>query len=286
MKRNTLVTTRRGALAAVCAATVAFCLGMTGCGSTTTSSDQGKASDAQVQAGAESGQAATSPLEGKALKVYCGAGMADPFKEIADAFAAETGCDVEVVYANAGQIQTQISTTEEGDFFIAGSSEELEPVKDYVASSVELVKHIPVLVVGADNPKDIASVADLANCETLLVGDPESTPVGKIAKKVLTKAGLWDALMEKGAISTTTTAPQIATALANGEGDAGIVWKENVTSDAVTIVDAPEMDAAVKTIPAAQLTCCSDSEAAQAFSEFLQSDEAWDIWASYGYEKA
>ena len=92
--------------------------------------------------------------------------------------------------------------------------------------------------------------------------------------------------MNAGVITTTTTAPQIATALANGEGDAGIVWKENVKGDGVSIVDTTDLDALVKVIPAAQLTSAQDVAAVNAFKEFLQTDAVWDIWASYGYERA
>ena len=211
--------------------------------------------------------------------------MTDPFQEIADAFEAETGCAMNVTFANAAQIQTQITTTEEGDFFIAGSADELKPVTDYVEQQTDLVKHIPVLAVPADNPKNITGLADLANCERVLVGDPESTPIGKIAKNALTKQGLWDSMMASNVLTTTTTAPQISTALANNEGDAGIVWKENVTDDGAVIVETTDLDAFVKTIPAAQLTCAADADAVAAFSEFLQTDTAWDIWAEYGYER-
>lgn len=225
-------------------------------------------------------------LNGQQLNIYCGAGMTEPFQKIADLFTEETGCEMNVTYANAAQIQTQITTTNEGDFFIAGSKEELNPIEGAVASSEDLVKHIPVLAVPASNPANITGIADLANAQRVLIGDPESTPIGKIAKKALGEAGLWDSLMGSGVITTTTTAPQIATALANGEGDAGIVWKENVKSDGVSIVDTTDLNALIKVIPAAQLTCAQDVAAVNAFKEFLQTDAVWDIWASYGYERA
>lgn len=264
--------------AGVLACALGFAL--TGCSSQS-------AQEEPAQEGQESTQEAdsTPSLEGETLNIYCGAGMTDPFQEIADAFQQETGCTMNVTYANAAQIQTQISTTEQGDFFIAGSADELKPVQDYVAQQTDLVKHIPVLAVPADNPKNITGLADLANADRVLTGDPEATPIGKIAQSALTKLGLWDQLMDAGVITTTTTAPQISTALANGEGDAGIVWKENVTGDGVSIVDTADLDAFVKTIPSATLTCASDSAAVQAFSDFLQTDTAWDIWAEYGYER-
>ena len=96
---------------------------------------------------------AAADLNGQTLLIYCGAGMQKPFEEIANKFHEETGCEMNVVYANAGQIQAQISESKEGDFFIAGSAEEVKPVSDFVADSVNLVKHIPVLAVASGNPK-------------------------------------------------------------------------------------------------------------------------------------
>ena len=276
-KRAKAVSRRKFAAAGLAAA-CAVVLALAGCSSGGSSSQGGEQTD-------EPAAEEQAILEGKELNIYCGAGMTDPFQEIADAFEAETGCTMNVTFANAAQIQTQITTTEEGDFFIAGSADELKPVSDYVEQQTDLVKHIPVLAVPADNPKNVTGLADLANCERVLVGDPESTPIGKIAQNALTKLGLWDTMMANNVLTTTTTAPQISTALANNEGDAGIVWKENVTDDGAVIVETSDLDAFVKTIPAAQLTCAADADAVAAFSEFLQTDTAWDIWADYGYER-
>ena len=191
-----------------------------------------------------------------------------------------------VTFANAAQIQTQIDTTKEGDFFISGSAEELKPIEQYVKESENLVKHIPVIAVPSDNPKNIAGLSDLAGVDLLLIGDPESTPIGKIAKKALTDAGIWEDLQARNAITTTTTAPQIASALASGEGDAGIVWKENVKADGAMIVDTPDLDGYVKVIPAALLTSVADEDAASAFQDYLNSATAQEIWMKYGYELA
>lgn len=101
---------RLTAIAAVAFASVLACGVLAGC-----SSDKGEQKAEQPE------QTAAATLEGKSLNIYCGAGMTKPFQEIADAFKAETGCEMNITFANAAQIQTQISTTQEGDFFIAGS---------------------------------------------------------------------------------------------------------------------------------------------------------------------
>ena len=99
-------------------------------------------------------------------------------------------------------------------------------------------------------------------------------------------AGIWEDLQSRNAVTTTTTAPQIASALASGEGDAGIVWKENVKVDGATIVETTDLDAYVKVIPAALLTSVADEAAAAEFQGFLGSAEVQEIWKKYGYELA
>ena len=163
-------------------------------------------------------------------------------------------------------------------------ADELKPVSDHVATSTDLVKHIPVLVVPADNPKGIQTVSDLVKCDTLLLGDPESTPIGKIAVKAMTDAGIIEQVKASGAITTSTTAPQIAEALAKGEGDAAIVWKENAGKDGLTILENSGMEGYVKTVPSAELACAADADAVKAFSEFLQTETAKNIWTKFGYE--
>ena len=219
-------------------------------------------------------------LAGQTLLIYCGAGMQKPFEEIAEAFGTETGCEMNVTYGNAAQIQTQIQTSGEGDFFIAGSREETKPVAEFVSENTDLVKHIPVLAVVEGNPKSISGIADLGREDVVtVIGDPESTPIGKIAKKAFSDFGV-----EVQPATTTTTAPQLAAILSVGEADAAIVWKENCRAEGVEICETTDLDPYCKTVPAARLTYGLENEAADVFSEFLASQTAADIWAKFGYE--
>ena len=164
----------------------------------------------------------TSALAEKALHVYCGAGMTRHFGEIAAAFTKKTGIGMEVTYANAGQIQSQSNTAQEGDFFIAGAAEELKPVKKYVSATRDLVKHIPVLAVAKGNPRNISGIKDLGRSDLRVVlGDARATPIGKIADKALADAGLTGKV---NVVSRGVTAPSIFNALNVGECDAIIVW--------------------------------------------------------------
>lgn len=240
-------------------------LGMTACGTGEQDAEQEDAAD----------------LTGKSLMVYCGAGMKEPFQKIASAFREKTGCEVNVNFANAAQIQTQINESGEGDMFVAGSAEELEPVSDKVSRSVDLVKHIPVIAVPKGNPDNITSIEDLASGIGVVTGDPEATPIGKIAMKMFADAGISGSV---NILATTTTAPQLTTALEAGEADAAIVWKENVKGDQVEIAEVEGIDKYIKVIPAASLNTTQDDETLKIFEEFLKSEEAMSIWQDFGYE--
>ena len=276
MKRNVLGILLAGAIGAAL---------ITGCGAAS-SGTAGSSAPQQTQESApedgEAGKSAanTPDLTGHTLMIYCGAGMTKPFQEIADSFKAATGCEMNVTYANAGQIQSQITNSEEGDMFIAGSAEELKPVESYVSESKALVKHIPVLAVQSGNPKNITSLAGLAEEDvSLIIGDIDSTPIGKIAKKALTDAGIFDKVRIE---ASTATAPQMATAIAAGEADAAIIWKENCDAQGVEIVDNSGLEDYIKTIPAAS----ADHDARQAFLTYLNSGDVQEIWLKYGYEIA
>ena len=227
---------------------------------------------------------AALPLEGHSLMVFCGAGMKKPFEEIALAFENETGCTMEITYANAAQIQTQINTAQEGDFFIAGSTGELKPVQDLVEGSTPLVLHIPVIAVQKGNPLDITGPADLTKDGLRMVtGDAEATPIGKIANKVFKD---FEITGKVNVVSNTATAPAMSQYLANEDCDAVIIWKENVDLSSAEIVDSPDMAPYIKDIPAARLTCSDDPQAADALLDFLAGDTAQNIWLSHGYELA
>ncbi|MBU4438862.1 MAG: substrate-binding domain-containing protein [Acetobacterium sp.] len=221
-------------------------------------------------------------LAGQTLFIYCGAGMTKPFGAIADQFKEETGCDVQVVYANAAQIQNQIQTTGEGDLFVAGSTDELTPVKDKVTESKDLVKHIPVLAVKSGNPLGITGLNDLTKEGVeVVLGDADATPIGKIANKALSDLGILNSV---NVVARAATAPEIANALAVDECNAIINWKENVPATNAEIVNTTDLNAYVKTVPAAKLSSSKNTEALTALMAFLDTDAAKNIWKSNGYE--
>ena len=223
-------------------------------------------------------------LSEQSLLIFSGAGLADPVQEIADEFAAQTGLTPEIVFGPTGQLITQIQTTESGDLLIAGAVDELAAMKeDEITDQVEMVKHIPVVAVQKGNPKGVESVADLGKeGMTVLFPDPETTPIGKIAMKAFEENGIKDTI---DVAANTSTAPLAMTAMAEGNADAAILWKENAAkNENITVLDLPEMVKYIKVVPAVSLSYSTNEEARVAFVEFMTSEEGMAIWAKYGYE--
>lgn len=257
-------------------------MALVGCGGQAEKSQEAESKNSPQTAENQEVTQAGLQLTDHELFVYCGAGMKKPFQDIADGFEKETGCKMTVNFANAAQIQTQINTAKEGDLFIAGSEVELKPIKDLVTDQLPLVKHIPVLAVQKGNPKAIQGLQDLTKEGIRLVlGDVESTPIGKIADKALKDAKILDKV---DVVSRALTAPPMATALANDECDAVIIWKENVNTELLDIVDTADLNTYVKKVPAASLSTSKDNEARDAFLNYLKSEKAIAIWEKYGYE--
>ncbi len=257
-----------------------FSLVMTGCGNT----DENKTKDTNDSGNQTESQSDTkiADLSGKNLMIYCGAGMKAPMTKITDEFKKESGCTVDLTFGNGAQINSQITTVNKGDLFIAGAATELENLKskNMVTDSKDLVKHIPVIAVPEGNKAGISSISDLGKVR-LVLADAEATPIGKIANAVLKDEGI---LESANIVARTSTAPEMIIALSTGEADAAIVWKENAENkEGVEILDIAGMDKYIKTIPAASLSCSENAEALEAFLKYLDTDKAHDIWTEEGY---
>lgn len=223
-------------------------------------------------------------LSDQSLLIFSGAGLAEPVQEMADTFTEQTGCEVELVFNGTGALISQIQTTESGDILVAGALDEIAAMEEEeVLATHEMVKHIPVIAVQKDNPLGVDSVKDLgADGLTVLLPDPETTPIGKIAVKAFEDNGIIDTI---DIVANTTTAPLAMTALAEGNADAAVIWKENgAKNDKITVLELPEMEKYIKVVPAVELSYSANEEARLAFIEFMTGEEGMAIWAKYGYE--
>ena len=162
---------------------------------------------------------------------------------------------------------------------------------DYVlaGSRVDLLENKVTLAVPDGNPKGIDSfdalAAHLAAGDILLAMGNSDVPVGQYTQKILTHYGLDEAaLAQAGCITYGTNVKEVATQVSEGSVDAGVIYATDAFSAGLTIVDeaTPAMCGQV-IYPAAVLNTSEHQAEAQAFLDYLSTDEAMAVFEGVGF---
>jgi molybdate transport system substrate-binding protein len=195
---------------------------------------------------------------------------------------------VEGTYDSSGKLQTQIEEGLDADIFLSAAMKQMNALKDEnmidADSIVELLENKVVLIVPTGVESKVTSFEDILNASTIAIGDPESVPAGQYAKKVFDSLGIYDKVAEKASLGTNVT--EVLNWVAEGSADAGVVYATDAASlDKVTIIsEAPEGSLDEKVIyPIGIVTASQKKEAAALFVEYLQSEEATNLFVSYGF---
>ncbi|WP_406533527.1 molybdate ABC transporter substrate-binding protein [Methanobrevibacter sp.] len=199
------------------------------------------------------------------------------------------GVTVTATYASSGDLQTQIENGLETDVFMSAANKQMNALADEGIvdndTNLQFLENKVVLIVPADSDINMTSFDDIKDVEgNIAIGDPESVPAGQYAKEVLTNLGMWDEIEPKLSLGTDVTA--VLNQVAQGSADCGIVYSTDAlsTDDVKVICEAPEdaLDTPV-IYPIASIKDTNDTEATQAFMDFLQSQEAKDVFVEYGF---
>lgn len=204
--------------------------------------------------------------------------------------AANPGIRIEGIYDSSGKLQTQIEAGLPADIFFSAAEKQMDALdaEGYVQSGTitDYLENRIVLIVPKEAGSAIASFQDLLKAEMIALGDPDSVPAGQYAREVLTNLEIWEAL--QGKISFGTNVTEVLNWVAEGSADCGIVYATDAAAtDRVTVVsEAPEgsLDTPV-VYPAALLkqTEVKNTDAAELFFEYILSDEAYSVFAEYGF---
>ena len=204
--------------------------------------------------------------------------------------AANPGIRIEGIYDSSGKLQTQIEAGLPADIFFSAAEKQMDSLdaEGYVQSGTitDYLENRIVLIVPKEAMSDIASFQDLLKAEMIALGDPDSVPAGQYAREVLTNLEIWEAL--QGKISFGTNVTEVLNWVAEGSADCGVVYATDAAAtDRVTVVsEAPEgsLDTPV-VYPAALLkqTEVKNTDAAELFFEYILSDEAYSVFAEYGF---
>ena len=250
---------------------------------------------------AESAPDGAAPVE---LTVFAAASLTETLTQIAEDYKTAAP-DVTLVFNfdSSGTLKTQIQEGAVCDLFLSAGQKQMDQLDasadasvnteglDYVlaGSRVDLLENKVTLAVPDGNPKGIDSfdalAAHLAAGDILLAMGNSDVPVGQYTQKILTHYGLDEtALAQAGCITYGTNVKEVATQVSEGSVDAGVIYATDAFSAGLTIVDeaTPAMCGQV-IYPAAVLNTCEHQAEAQAFLDYLSTDEAMAVFEGVGF---
>jgi molybdate transport system substrate-binding protein len=191
-------------------------------------------------------------------------------------------------FGGSGALATQIEQGAPADVYAAASPKQPAALlaKGLVDKPVEFATNTLVLIVPANNPAHINSVADITRPGVKLVICNASVPCGDYARTAFKNLGITTAAM-KNVVSQTTDVTQTVADVALGQADAGFVY----------ITDAKAADGKVKVIrlPAAAkpgakdfiavVKSGKDQAGAQAFVQMVLSAQGQATLRAAGFGK-
>ena len=196
---------------------------------------------------------------------------------------------VKGTYDSSGKLQTQIEEGLAADVFMSAAVKQMKALDEggWIASEtvVDLLENKIVLIVPAGQEEGITAFEEIVKADSIALGDPESVPAGQYAREALLRLGLWEDVSAKASFGTNVT--EILNQVAEASADAGIVYATDAAgmADKVSVVaQAPEAGLSDKVIyPVAVVKGTAHREAADCFVKFLTSQEAIEVFQSYGF---
>ena len=240
--------------------------------------------------------AATAPV-GTTLNVFAAASLTDAFKALAPAFeAAHPGVTLVFNFAGAQQLATQINEGAPADVFASANRAQMDVLiasgKVISETAHTFVQNRLVVITPKANPAGIISLKDLAKPGLKLVLAAKAVPVGQYALAFLAKASAlpeytasYSATVLANVVSYEDNVRSVLTKIALGEGDAGIVYTTDAATqaDKVAEITIPDTLNVIAAYPIAPLADSKVTALAQAFVDYVQTPEAQQVLAKYGF---
>ena len=224
-----------------------------------------------------------SALEGD-LTVFAAASLTDAFDEIGAAFMADNpGVKVVFNFAGSSELVTQINEGAPADVFASADQASMARLTDAGnnrGAPVVFAENTPRIIVGRGNPRAVATVADLAEPDTIVVLCAPEVPCGRYAATVLTNAKV---TVTPRSLEQNVKA--VVSKITAGEADAGIVYATDVLAagDRAEGVDIPPDINVIAEYPIVATKASTNPEAADAFTELVGSEQGRKILRSYGF---
>jgi len=238
---------------------------------------------------------ATSPspsetAEETELYVLAAASLTDVLTEL-EAMYKEEHPEVTLTFNfdSSGTLQTQIEEGAPADIFFSAAQKQMKALDEAGLMDsntiVNMLENKVVLIKPTGSDLAITSFEEAAEDDsvTMVAIGNSDVPVGQYTETIYTNLGLWEQLSAKATFGNNVR--QVLDWVSTGNVNCGIVYATDAAVDdgVEVITEAPEGSADRVIYPAGVVEASSNKEQAEAFLEFMQTDEALAVFEKYGF---
>lgn len=236
---------------------------------------------------------------GKTLVFDCAAGMKKPVEKIIRQYEKEFGVTVKPTYGGSGAMLEKVKL-HGGDLYLSADSFHMNlAIKDgAVKETIPIATLRPTLVVQKNaqaklekQGAPISSLQDVLREDfKVVIANPTTTAVGRLAKEMLEEAGLWDALEARrassGKVVWLATVNLVAQEVAIRDDSIGIIWDATAHDyqdlQAIPLAEAKDLR---ETMSIGVTAKSRDPAAALHFARYLSSrDKGLPVFAEHYFE--
>ena len=262
------------------------------------------ASEEETTEAEEPAEETADTAENVEVVVFGAASMTESLTEISEMYK-EVAPNVTLTFNfdSSGTLKTQIQEGAACDLFISAGQTQMNQLDinadpevnteglDFVDedSRVDILENRVTLCVTPDNEAGLESFDDMAAAlqdgSILMAMGNSDVPVGQYTQRILEYYGLnEEELAASGVISYGSNVKEVATQIAEGSVDCGVIYCTDAYSEGLNIVDYATADMCGQVIyPAAVLKTAAHPEEAQAFLDYLQTDECMAVFEEVGF---
>ncbi len=253
-----------------------------------------------------SGSASGDDAEPITLVVFAAASMTETLTEIAGNYkTVAPNVTLCFNFDSSGKLLTQIEEGALCDLFISAAPKQMNTLdgslKDDAGknpngqdmllegSRLNLLENKVTLAVPEGNPKGIESFDQLAdllqNGEVMLAIGNSDVPVGQYTQKIFAFYGIDEAAITDQ-LTYGNNVKEVTTQVTEAAADCGIIYATDAFSAGLTVVDSATAEMCGQVIYPAAVLKDGQTEAAQAFLDYLQTEEAMAVFRIVGFSPA
>jgi molybdate transport system substrate-binding protein len=268
---------------------------------TACTSGAGAGSPAAPSAPGQSAAAATDPASiapgdaASELTIFAAASLKNALEQARTAYeATNPGTMLTISTDSSSALEMQIEQGAPADVFLSADTTNPQKLVDggfAAGQPVSFAGNELVIVVPANNPAGIESLADLAEDGVKVIAAGDEVPITKYTAQLIEKLAqqpdappYFAMRYSRNVVSKEDNVSGIVSKIELGEGDAGIVYvTDAAAAEGVTPVEIPEGSNVPATYAGVVLDASQNKQAASAFLDWLAGPEGQAVLAELGF---